>query len=78
MFAKVLNINPTYMRARMWRATALAHMAALDEAAWEVAELMVADPGLSLERLVFAFPFKDPRVLDAVLDGLSKAGLPES
>ena len=40
-------------------------------------ELLILSPHFSLERLAFAFPFKDPRQLDRVMDALRKAGLPE-
>ena len=78
LFTRVLSINPDYMRARLWNAAALALTGTLDAAAWEVTELMVSNPGFSLARLEFAFPFKDPRVLDALLDGLKMAGLPDA
>lgn len=78
VFARVLDINPNYMKARMWSAAALALAGATDMAEWEAIELMVSNPGFSLARLDFAFPFKDSRVLDSLLDGLTKAGLPDS
>jgi hypothetical protein len=49
-----------------------------DEAEWEVAELLVASRPLSLNRLEFAFPFRNHRVLETVKDSLTKAGLPAS
>ena len=76
-FQRVLNINPGYARARMWNVAALARADATDAAEWEVAELLVASPDAALTRLEFAFPFKDPRALDTLLDALRSAGLPE-
>jgi TolB-like protein/DNA-binding winged helix-turn-helix (wHTH) protein/Tfp pilus assembly protein PilF len=76
-FERVLSVNPTYSRARMWGTAALALAGARDQAQWEAIELQAVSPGFSLSRLRFAFPFKDPRALDAVLDGLRKAGLPD-
>ena len=76
-FQQVLDINPGYTRARMWNAAALARAGLRDSAEWEVSELLVSSPEFALSRLEFAFPFKDPRTLDIVLDGLRKAGLPE-
>ncbi len=75
LFEEVLDINPNYMRARMWIAAALAQAGSEDRAEWEVMELLVLNPDLRLARLEFAFPFKDPLERDAVLHGLRKAGL---
>lgn len=77
VFEQVLDINPNYMRARMWLAAALAENGARGRAEWEAIELMVLSPDFALERLEFAFPFKDPRQLDNLMDGLRKAGLPD-
>lgn len=77
VFGQVLDINPNYARARMWIASTLALGGDLERAEWEAIELSVLSPGLTLDRLAFAFPFKDPRELDKVLDGLRKAGLGE-
>ena len=40
-------------------------------------ELLILSPRFSLERLAFAFPFKDPRQLDGISGALRKACLPE-
>ncbi len=75
IFERVLQINPNYTRARMWIAAAFAHAGSMDRAQWEAIELMVLNPNFSLKQLEFAFPFKDPRVLDVLLEGLRMAGL---
>lgn len=77
VFERVLDINPNYTRARMWNAAALILNSELDRAEWEVAELLLLIPDFSLARMEYAFPFKDPRILGILLDGLRKAGLPE-
>ena len=76
-FQRVLDVNPDYTRARMWNAAALARAGLWDKAEWEAAELLVSIPDFALTRLEFAFPFKDPRALDTLMDGLRKAGLPD-
>jgi tetratricopeptide (TPR) repeat protein len=76
-FQRVLDINPGYTRARMWNAAALARAGLQDKAEWEATELLVASPEFSLSRLKFAFPFKDRRILNKLLDGLREAGLPD-
>ena len=75
VFRQVLDINPAYTRARMWRAAALALAGEIDQAEWEADELRVLSPDFSLARLEFAFPFRDPRMLQRLLDGLREAGL---
>ncbi len=73
VFAQVLAINPNYMRARMWNAAALALAGDVDQAEWEATELRVLNPEFSLQRLAFAFPFKDPTGVGC-LDGRPAAG----
>jgi TolB-like protein/DNA-binding winged helix-turn-helix (wHTH) protein/Tfp pilus assembly protein PilF len=75
-FQSVLDTNPAYLRARLWNAAALVRAGSGDLAEWEIDEAMVASPQLALTRLAFAFPFKDPRLQDAVLSALRYAGLP--
>lgn len=74
-FRRVLDINPAYMRARMWLVASLALAGDVDGASWEVSELLVLEPDFDLDRLEFAFPFKDPRELSTLLHGLELAGL---
>ena len=76
-FQEVLAINPAYLRARLWNAAALVRAGSRDLAEWEIDEALVASPQLSLARLAFAFPFKDPRLQDAVLSALRHANLPD-
>lgn len=76
-FERVLGINPGYSRARMWNAAALAAAGRIDSAEWEVDELLVLNPELTLTRLAFAFPFSDPSELDRVQTALRNAGLPD-
>jgi hypothetical protein len=59
----------------MWIAAALAQAGQIESAKWEAGELQVLDPEFALDKLGFAFPFKDPRVLARLLDGLVRAGL---
>jgi adenylate cyclase len=77
LFERVLDINPNYTRARMWIVAAFAHTGAIGRAEWEAIELIVLNPHFSLKHLEFAFPFKDPRQLDVLMEGLRKAGLPD-
>jgi adenylate cyclase len=76
-FQRVLDINPGYTRARMWNAAVLALAGSNESAEWEAAELLALSPDVTLARLELAFPFKDPRALSTLLEGLRKAGVPE-
>ena len=76
-FQNVLEINPVYLRARLWNAAALVRAGSLDLAEWEIDEALVASPHLALSRLAFAFPFKDPRLQETVLSALRYASLPD-
>jgi TolB-like protein/DNA-binding winged helix-turn-helix (wHTH) protein/Tfp pilus assembly protein PilF len=76
-FQNVLEINPAYLRARLWNATALFHAGSRDLAEWEIIEALAASPNLTLARLEFAFPFKDPRIQESVLSALHDASLPD-
>lgn len=76
-FQNVLDINPVYLRARLWNAAALVRAGSSDMAEWEIDEVLVASPQMALARLVSAFPFKDPRLEETVLSALRHANLPD-
>ncbi|MGB5612043.1 MAG: winged helix-turn-helix domain-containing protein [Sedimenticolaceae bacterium] len=76
-FQNVLEINPAYLRARLWNAAALFHSGSRDLAEWEIIEALAASPNLTLARLEFALPFKDPRIQESVLSALHDASLPD-
>ncbi len=76
-FQEVLHINPAYLRARLWNAAALERAGSGDLAEWEIVEALVASPHLAMTRLAFAFPFKDARTRETVLDALRDAGVPD-
>jgi len=76
-FQNVLDINPVYLRARLWNAAALVRAGSSDMAEWEIDEVLVASPQMALARLVSAFPFKDLRLEETVLSALRHANLPD-
>ena len=76
-FKKVLDVNPAYLRARLWNAAALVRAGSRDLAEWEIVEALIASPQLALARLDSAFPFKDPRSREEVLSALHHANLPD-
>ncbi|MGB5741798.1 MAG: winged helix-turn-helix domain-containing protein [Sedimenticolaceae bacterium] len=76
-FQQVLLINPAYLRARLWKAAALVRAGSGDIAEWEIVEALVASPQLAMTRLAFAFPFKDARIRETILNALRDAGVPD-
>ncbi|WP_316366673.1 winged helix-turn-helix domain-containing protein [Candidatus Thiodiazotropha sp. CDECU1] len=76
-FNRALQINPAHMRARMWLIAVLAQSGNTDEMEWQVAELEVSNPGFSMARLDYAFPFRDPLIREGLVENLQQASLAE-
>jgi len=74
-FKEGLNSNPASERLRVWLAAAYARSNRLDEAKWEIAQVLTVNPEFSLARISRAFPFKDPSDLERFVGGLRLAGL---
>ena len=76
-FEAALERNPTHTRARLWLAASLVLLGRHDEAAWEIDEMLTTNPDLHLTNLLFAFPHKDPEVVDTFKKALRQLDLPE-
>jgi len=74
-FERGVSSNPASERLHVWLAAAYAQADMIDEAEWEVEEVLTLNPDFSLLRLREAFPFKDTEDRQHFLQGLSKAGL---
>ena len=72
---RVLSRNPDFSPAHLDLATIYSRLGREEEARVEVAETLRISPKYSLEVLRQILPYKDPAVLERVLDGLRKAGL---
>ncbi len=72
---EALRRNPTLWDARLFLAASYAHAGRIAEAEWEIAEVLVAEPDLSLRRVGEIAPYKERSHLEHLLDGLRKAGL---
>ncbi len=70
-----LKSNPSSERLRIWLAATYAQTGQLDEARWQIEQVKLVNPELSLERQKQAFPFTEPADLDRFLNGLRAAGL---
>lgn len=75
VFEHGLEMNPTSQRLRLWLAATYAQAGLLEDAAWEIDEVLLNDPGLSLSRIEKAYPFRYSADLENFTDALSHAGL---
>jgi adenylate cyclase len=75
--AQALERNPSGQRLRLFMAASLVHLGQVEDARWEVQEILVLEPGLTLAKLPGIAPYKDPKVLDSLVSALRTAGLPE-
>jgi tetratricopeptide (TPR) repeat protein len=76
-FEAALERNPTHTRARLWLAASLVLLGRYDEAAWEIDEMLTTNPDLHSTNLLFAFPHKDPEVVDTFKKALLQLDLPQ-
>jgi TolB-like protein len=76
-FEQALERNPDFVVARRELAAAYAHLGRIDDAEWEVAEILALQPDFSLsdERQRVIFQRGDD--MARYIDGLRKAGVPE-
>ena len=73
-FNKGLFSNPSSERLHVWLAAAYAHDGQVDEAIWQMKQVLMANPEFSIERQKKAFPFKDSIDLEHFILGIQKAG----
>lgn len=76
-FQQGLQSNPSSERLQVWLAASLARDHQLEEARWQMEQIKLVNPDISLVRQQQAFPFKDKEDLENFLDGLRQAGLTE-
>lgn len=71
-FTKALERNPTHPRARLWLAASLAQTDQVDDARWELDELLAQNPNFSFENSAFEIPHKDPELLSRFFRALGQ------
>jgi len=76
-FDAALERNPTHTRARLWLAATLVLLGRYDDAVWHIDEMRATNPDLNAANLLFAFPHKDPEVVDTFKKALLQLNLPE-
>ena len=76
-FQEALDRNPNNTWARLLLAASYVAAGRMADAEWQVAELLVADPEMTLDRVPNLIPYKNPADLEPLLGGLRRAGLPE-
>jgi tetratricopeptide (TPR) repeat protein len=69
--------NPDILSPHRVLAVIYSELGRKEEAQAEVAEILRISPHASIEDQRERMPFKDPAVLERILEGLRKAGLPE-
>jgi len=75
--SRALRERPTFAPALRFHAVCLVELGRLGEARDTVAHLLQLEPGLTISTLRRRAPVSDAKLMDAFLDGLRKAGLPE-
>jgi adenylate cyclase len=68
--------DPGTDASRMLLAACYGHLGRIDDARAVWAELLQVNPRFSLAQRARVLPYKDPRDLERIADGLAKAGLP--
>jgi adenylate cyclase len=74
-FNSGLSSYPASERMRVWLAASLAQSGDVEEAIWEGEQIMAANPDFSIQRMMQAFPFKNPVDMEHFVAGLRLAGL---
>jgi adenylate cyclase len=69
---------PNLYLSHLWLASAYAQLGQLEEARKEAAEVLRTNPGFTIEGFKRLIPYKDPEDVEHRLDGIRKAGLPET
>jgi adenylate cyclase len=70
--------TPNMQLPHLWLACAYAQLGQLEEAKKEAAEVLRINPGFTIEGIKRLLPHKDPKDVEHRIDGMRKAGLPES
>jgi tetratricopeptide (TPR) repeat protein len=73
---KQLERNPKNQNSRVYLAGVYGRLGRIKEAKVHAKQIMLQSPDFTIAQFLRSEPFKDPSVLDKLVDGLRKAGLP--
>ena len=76
-YRRALTRNPDHIGFHEHLAAVYGRMGRIEEARAEAAETLRLSPSFSVQRAARRLPYRDRAVLDRLIDGLRKAGLPE-
>lgn len=74
---KAARQNESAVNPRLYLAAIYARLGRTEDASWEISQIQVADPDVTLSNLSTLAPFEQKRMLLRLADDLRKAGLPE-
>jgi TolB-like protein/DNA-binding winged helix-turn-helix (wHTH) protein/Flp pilus assembly protein TadD len=74
---KALERNENAMNPRLFLAASLVRLGRIDDASWEIENIRISRPDTTLSRLPTNLSFEHERDIEAVIQDLRKAGLPE-
>jgi adenylate cyclase len=74
---KALEKNPNAIQVRLFLASCYLRLGRLEDAEWEVDQVVMTDPGFTASQIANSLPVKDRSALNGLLDDLRQAGLPE-
>jgi adenylate cyclase len=74
-FRNALERNPNHSRARLWLVASLVQQEELDDARWELDELLTQNPDFSFENTASGLPQKDPELLSRFFRALGRVRL---
>jgi len=72
-----LERNESTLYPRLFLAASYVRLGKQDDAEWEIEQIEITNPGTTLTHLANTFPVKDEDQMNAFLEDLRKAGLPE-
>ena len=76
-FEKAADLNPTAQFVRIWLAAAYAQAGRIDDAEWQVDELIIMGFDGTISTIIETSLVIDPKYLELEKEGLLKAGFPE-
>ncbi len=74
-FEHALERNPDAQEPRLWLMASYAHLGRIDDASWQLEQIRLENPNITIAAIEPVIPFIDPMQLKHLVDGLYKAGL---